>query len=122
MQVNLDILENSDDESTDEETARNTNVPLPQRQKRKPGRKTNKQVTTQPSECAEKDFDIESLKRAQSEDGTLSFIINLKRNGQEKPSWNESSDKSPETKFWELLEIKNDSLCLKWYYSQTHID
>ena len=48
----------------------------------------------------QKKFDKELLKRAQNEDDSLSFIINLKTNVENKSSWNEISDKSPETKFW----------------------
>ena len=114
FQLNLETLDISDEEHADDEDGRNTSVqpPLPQREKRRPGRKPNKPMTAQPSDNDEKELDIETLKRAQNEDDSLSFIINLKlkRNGQNKPSWNEISDKSPETKFWlarlQLLEIK----------------
>ncbi|MCG8109893.1 MAG: hypothetical protein JAZ10_03920, partial [Candidatus Thiodiazotropha endolucinida] len=127
LQVNLDILGNSEDESTDTDGARTTDAksPLPRHQKRKPGRKTNKPAPPQQQKCAEKDLDAESLQRAQSEDEGIAFVASLKRNGEEKPSWNEISDKSPEIKFWlarwELLQIKNDLLCLKWYFSETDV-
>ena len=52
--------------------------PLPQREKRRPGRKPNKPMTAQPSDNDEKELDIETLKRPQNEDDSLSFIINLK--------------------------------------------
>ena len=123
----MDILENSEDESIDADgaRARDVQLPLPRRQKNKPGRKTNKPAPLQQQKCAEKDLDAESLKQAQSEDESLAFVANLKRNGGEKPNWNEISDKSPEIKFWlarwELLEIKNDLLCLKWYYSEADV-
>lgn len=65
LQVNLDILKNSEDESIDEGDAANTNVdsPVPQLQKRRPGRKTNKPVIAEPRDHAEKNIDIEPLKK-----------------------------------------------------------
>ena len=126
LELHLDSLGNSDDENADGSERSSTTqsqAPLPHR--RKPGRRPNKPPSAPPRQRAEKELDTESLKSAQNEDENISFIINLKRNGSEKPCWNEISDKSPETKFWlarwQLLEIKNDLLCLKWYFSETDI-
>ena len=82
-------------------------------------------MTVQQRDNAENDLDTETLKTAQSESESLLYIMDLKTNGQDKPNLSECYDKSPETKFWlarwELLEIRNDLLCLKWYFSETDI-
>ena len=97
--MHLDSLEKSDDENADDggrSSTTQSQAPLPQR--RKHGRKPNKPPSAPPRQRSEKkDLDIGSLKRAQTEDESLSYIIDLKKSDREKPSWNESSDKSPET-------------------------
>ena len=88
MQINLDVLENSEDESSDGDNTgdKTPETQLPQRKKQKPGRKINKPLTRQATDFAKKDLDLETLKKAQSEDVSISFILNLKKNGQEKLS------------------------------------
>ena len=56
FQLNLEILDNSDEVHADDDDGGNTNVqsPLPQRDRRKPDRKPNKPTMAQPSDNAEK--------------------------------------------------------------------
>ena len=125
MQVKLDVLENSDNESLNTARKTCTNPRVLERQRKKPGRKINKPTSTQNRECGEKDLSHKCVRKVQTEDESLSFIINLKQNGHEKPNWTEISAKRLEIKFWfatwQLLEIQNELLCLKWYYSETEI-
>ncbi|CAC5367980.1 unnamed protein product [Mytilus coruscus] len=63
-------------------------------------------------------LDITSMRQQQEEDDIMGEILKLKIENAEKPSTTEISSKSKEFKFWisrwELLEVRNDVLCLYW--------
>ncbi|CAC5370884.1 unnamed protein product [Mytilus coruscus] len=94
-----------DDDSEElpvERRGRKQNRPPPAKQKRKP----------------DVDFSLDAIKEYQQSDEILSKILKLKTEQTEKPAWKDISDKSLEFKFWsarwELLEIKNGVLVMKW--------
>lgn len=81
---------------------RKQNKPRPARQKPEPGL----------------DLDLQSIRSEQERDEILGEILKLKTEKTDKPAWEKISEKSVEFKFWtarwELLEIVNDVLCMKW--------
>ena len=58
------------------------------------------------------------LREQQAVNVHFAAILSLKRERSEKPLWKDISDKSAEFKFWigrwELLDIKDELLCMKW--------
>lgn len=82
---------------------RKPNRPKPAKQKKMPSFQLN---------------DIELIRQEQADDKTIGKILRLKTENMEKPQWEEISSESKEFKAyaarWELLEIRNDVLCLRW--------
>ena len=82
------------------------------------GRKPNRPPPARRKPLPKIALDITSMRQQQEEDDIMGEILKLKIENAEKPSTTEISSKSKEFKFWisrwELLEVKNDVLCLYW--------
>lgn len=83
------------------------------------GRKPNRprQATQKPKPTLELD-NLELLRSVQEKDETLGKILKMKLEGKDKPGIGDMSSRSRDFKFyvarWELLEVKNNVLCMKW--------
>lgn len=81
------------------------------------GRKPNRPKPAKNKDEPSIDLSLNSIREKQEADGTLKQILDFKMKD-EKPKWEEISREGTALKFWlarwEILEIKNDVLCMYW--------
>ena len=84
------------------------------------GRRPNMPNPAKQTPSSNIDLSLEAVRGQQLDDECLSKVIKLKTENSLKPSRDVIAHQSPEFKFWisrwELLEIVNDVLCIKWEY------
>lgn len=99
--------------ANEKEDGNSGELPIPRR-----GRKPNRPRPAQQKPKPNLDLDLETIRAKQESDDILVEILKLKSERKDKPLWEEISSKSLEFKFWtarwELLEMKNNVLCIRW--------
>ncbi|CAC5407656.1 unnamed protein product [Mytilus coruscus] len=82
------------------------------------GRKSNRPKIAEQKPMPNIDLRLETVRARQEADIILGKILNFKLDKIEKPAWEEICGYGLNLKFWlakwELLEIRNNVLCLKW--------
>lgn len=89
------------------------------------GRKPNRPPVAVTRQPPTNDLTLDVLSKRQQADEIIGEIYRLKSAQTEKPIWTDISPKSPELKYWigkwDILDIQNNVLCIKWYQSDRDV-